>query len=93
MLFFLKLRLKDLNLKKIYNYFLKILIASLVIVLIGSLLIPYIQLMFNQLFIINVMQIFIVTLIGLLAYLSITFLFKIPTTNLLFNKLFKNEKN
>ena len=89
MLFFLKLKLKELNLKRIYNYFFKILIASSVIVLMGSLLIPCIQLMFNQLFIINVMQIFLVTLIGSLAYLAITFILSIPTTNLLFDRFLK----
>jgi len=93
MLFFLKSTLKELDLKRIFNYFFKILISSFAIVLVGSLLIPYIQLMFNQLFVVNVLQILSVTLIGSLAYLLMTFILKIPTTNLLFGRLFKNEKN
>ena len=93
MLFFLKSTLRELDLKRIFNYFSKILISSFTIVLIGSLLIPYIQLMFNQLFVVNVLQILSVTLIGSLAYLLVTFVLKIPTTNLLFERLFKNEKN
>jgi len=93
MLFFLKARLQGLSLKIIYNNFLKTLIASFIIILIGSLLISFIQPMFDQSFATDILQISIVVLIGSLVYLLITFILKVPTTDLLLGALFKNEKN
>jgi len=93
MLFFLKTKLQKLNLKIIYNHFLKVLTASSIVMLIGYLLISSIRLMFSQSLIINVLQIFGVTLIGILVYLLTTFILKVPTTELLLDRLLRNEKN
>jgi len=93
MLFFLKARLQGLSLKIIYNNFLKTLIASFAIILIGSLLISFIQPIFDQSFTTDILQISIIVLIGSLIYLLITFILKVPTTDLLLGTLFKNEKN
>lgn len=93
MLFFLKNKLQELNLKRIWENFLKIFIASLAIALISSLLIYFVELMFSQSLMIDIFQILIVGLIGSLSYFLITFILKVSTTDLLLDKLFKNGKN
>ena len=93
MLFFLKSKLQKLNLKIIFNHFLRVLMASFAVMLVGCLLISFIQLMFDQSLIVDILQIFGITLVGALAYFLITFILEVPTAELLLDRLLKNEKN
>jgi len=86
MLFFLKLQLKELNLKTIKDNFFKVLVASLSVLLVSCLIISFVQSAFNDSLISDFLKIFSVVLIGSLSYFLITFILKVQTTELLLNK-------
>ena len=87
MLFFLKIQLKELNLKTISNNFLKILIASFSVLLVSCLLISFIQLVFNESLMVDFLKIFTVVIIGSLSYFIVTFILKVRIAGLLLNRL------
>jgi len=89
MLFFIKKRLKEFDLKIITNYFLKILFSSLMIILVGYLIVPLISPTYFSSWLVSILQLLAVSFLGFLTYLLMTFILKIPTTNLLLDVLFR----
>lgn len=93
MFIYLKNKLK-LSLGKSIGNFLKILFSSIVLILISLLLKSLIEsVIIGESLFLDFFKIIVIGFIGGLLYLLLTFMFSVPTTDLVLTQIFKDERN